>query len=171
MKLYLRVKKVTDANKKIIVVLGRFWGGTAGAFAQQKLNKIDGGDDTPSWDAFKAELQLVYSDKTKEVDAEWCIKTFTQEKKYITDFFIEFMALASKAQTNNQYVIFLLKKNVNREIIRAIMAYCKGTISRALLSKFWGPELVARWQFVYCVPTVPGFPCLYHVVRCLLFYI
>jgi len=46
------------------------------------------------------------------------------------------MALASKAQTNNQYVIFLLKKNVNREIIRAIMAYCKGTISRALLSKF-----------------------------------
>jgi len=24
MKLYLRVKKVTDANKKIIVVLGRF---------------------------------------------------------------------------------------------------------------------------------------------------
>jgi len=33
------------------------------------------------------------------------------------------MALASKAQTDNQHVIFLLKKNVNREIIRAIMAY------------------------------------------------
>jgi len=46
------------------------------------------------------------------------------------------MALASKAQTDNQHAIFLLKKNVNREIIRAIMAYYKGTISRASLSKF-----------------------------------
>jgi len=46
------------------------------------------------------------------------------------------MALASKAQTNNQHAIFLLKKNVNREIIRAIMAYYKGIISRASLSKF-----------------------------------
>ena len=33
------------------------------------------------------------------------------------------MALASKAQTDDQHVIFLLKKNINREIIRAIMAY------------------------------------------------
>jgi len=33
------------------------------------------------------------------------------------------MALASKAQTDNQHAIFLLKKNINREIIRAIMAY------------------------------------------------
>ena len=33
------------------------------------------------------------------------------------------MALASKVQTNNQHVIFLLKKNINREIIRAIIAY------------------------------------------------
>jgi len=39
------------------------------------------------------------------------------------DFLIKFIALASKAQTDNQYAIFLLKKNINREIIRAIMAY------------------------------------------------
>ena len=68
MKLYLRANKVTDADEKIIAVLGRFQGETAGAFAQQKLDKIDGGDDTPSWDAFKAELQLVYSDRMKEAD-------------------------------------------------------------------------------------------------------
>jgi len=100
-KLYLRVDKVTDTDEKIIVVLGRFREGTAGAFAQQKLDKIDRGDSTPSWDAFEAELQLVYSDKTKEANAEWRIETFTQEKKHITDFLIEFMALASKAQTDN----------------------------------------------------------------------
>jgi len=31
--------------------------------------------------------------------------------------------------------------------------------------------LVAYWQFVYCVPIVPGFSCLYHAVQCLIFYI
>jgi len=101
MKLYLRANKVTDADEKIIVVLGRFQGGTAGVFAQQKLNKIDEGDNTLSWDAFEAELQLVYSNKMKEANAKWCIETFTQEKKYIVDFLIEFMALASKAQTDD----------------------------------------------------------------------
>jgi len=123
MKLYLRANKVTNTDKKIIAVLGRFQKGTIGAFAQQKLNKIDGGDDTPSWDAFEAELQLVYSDKMKEADVEWHIKTFTQGKKHITDFLIEFMALASKVQTDNQHAIFLLKKNINKKIIRAIIAY------------------------------------------------
>jgi len=43
MKLYLRANKVTDTNEKIIAVLGRFQGGTAGAFAQQKLDKLDRG--------------------------------------------------------------------------------------------------------------------------------
>jgi len=33
MKLYLRANKVTDANEKIIAVLGRFCKGTVGAFA------------------------------------------------------------------------------------------------------------------------------------------
>ena len=77
MKLYLRANKVTDADEKIIAVLGRFQGGTVGVFAQQKLDKIDGEDDTPSWDVFEAELRLVYSDKIKEADTEWRIETFT----------------------------------------------------------------------------------------------
>jgi len=33
MKLYLRANKVTNANEKIIAVLGRFCEGTAGVFA------------------------------------------------------------------------------------------------------------------------------------------
>ena len=132
MKLYLRANKVTDANKKIITVLGRFQGGTARAFAQQKLNKIDGGDDTPSWDTFEAELQLVYSDKTKEANVKWHIEIFTQGRKHIIDFLIKFIALANKAQTDNQYAIFLLKKNINREIIRAIMVYPLAQVPKSL---------------------------------------
>jgi len=38
------------------VVLGKFQGGTAGAFAQQKLDKIDGENNTLSWDVFEVEL-------------------------------------------------------------------------------------------------------------------
>jgi len=46
------------------------------------------------------------------VDAKWKIETFQQSKKHITDFIIKFEALAMKAETDNIYVIFLLKKNI-----------------------------------------------------------
>jgi len=42
------------------------------------------------------------------------------------------MALVSKAQTDNQYTIFLLKKNINQEIIRAIMAYLPSQAPKSL---------------------------------------
>jgi len=123
MRLYLKANRITEAKDKVTVVLSKFRGGTAGAFAQQKLDEIEEQDDTPSWDAFEAEIKLIYQDKTREADAEWRIKTFTQGQKHIADFLIEFMALVAKVQTDDQHAIFLLKKNVNREIIRAILAY------------------------------------------------
>jgi len=36
---------------------------------------------------------------------------------------IEFKALAMKAETNNIYAIFLLKKNVRSDIIKIILGY------------------------------------------------
>jgi len=54
----------------------------------------------------------MFSNKTKAVDAEWKIETFKQEKKNTVDFMIEFNALAMKADTDELYAIFLLKKNV-----------------------------------------------------------
>ena len=58
------------------------------------------------------ELKMTFSDKTKVADAEWRIETFKQGKKNIVDFIIEFEALAMKADTDELYAIFLLKKNV-----------------------------------------------------------
>ena len=55
---------------------------------------------------------MTFSDKTKVADAEWRIETFKQGKKNIVDFIIEFEALAMKADTDELYAIFLLKKNV-----------------------------------------------------------
>ena len=39
------------------------------------------------------------------------------------DFMIEFKALAIKADTDNLYTIFLLKKNVWADIIKTILEY------------------------------------------------
>ena len=36
---------------------------------------------------------------------------------------IEFEVLAIKAETNNMYIIFLLKKNVRSNIIKTILGY------------------------------------------------
>jgi len=44
-------------------------------------------------------------------------------KKHIVDFIIKFKALAIKTETDNIYVIFLLKKNVRRDINKTILEY------------------------------------------------
>ena len=48
---------------------------------------------------------------------------FWQDKKYITNFMIEFNALAIKAETDDMHTIFLLKKNTWVNIIKTILGY------------------------------------------------
>ena len=64
----------------------------------------------------------MFNDKTKAADAKWKIETFKQEKN-IADFMIEFNILAMKADTDELHAIFLLKKNVQHDIIKIILEY------------------------------------------------
>ena len=48
---------------------------------------------------------------------------FKQEKKHIVDFMIEFEALAIKADIDDLHAIFLLKQNVQMDIIKTILGY------------------------------------------------
>ena len=65
----------------------------------------------------------MFSDKTKAADAEWKIESFKQGKKNTADFMIKFNALAIKANTDELYAIFLLKKNIWPDIIKTILDY------------------------------------------------
>ena len=75
------------------------------------------------WDKFVKEIKTTFSDKTKATDAKWRIESFKQGKKNMTDFMIEFEVLAMKVNTNELYIIFLLKKNVQQDIIKTILGY------------------------------------------------
>ena len=66
---------------------------------------------------------MTFSDKTKAADAEWKIETFKQGKKNIANFIIEFEALAMKTDINELHAIFLLKKNVQHDIMKTILEY------------------------------------------------
>jgi len=48
---------------------------------------------------------------------------FKQEKKNTVDFMIEFDILAMKMDTDELHAIFLLKKNVQQDIIKTILEY------------------------------------------------
>ena len=87
-------------------------GGVAGIYVQQKLDELDKETGTQDWEEFVWEIKTIFSNKIKAADAKWKIETFKQEKKNMTDFMIEFKALAMKADTNELHTIFLLKKNV-----------------------------------------------------------
>ena len=74
----------------------------------------------------------MFSNKIKVADAEWKIKTFKQEKQNTADFMIEFKALAMKVDTDKLHVIFLLKKNVQSDIIRTILGYLSIAVPETL---------------------------------------
>ena len=65
----------------------------------------------------------MFSNKMKAADAEWKIETFKQGNQNIADFMIEFEALVMKVDTDELHTIFLLKKNVQSNIIKMILGY------------------------------------------------
>ena len=69
------------------------------------------------------ELKTIFSNKSKAADTKQKIETFRQGKKHIADFIIKFKVLAMKAKIDNLYAIFLLKKNIQADIIKTILGY------------------------------------------------
>ena len=94
-----------------------------GIYAQRKLDELDEELGTQDWNDFVKELKTTFSDKTKAADAEWKIETFKQGKKNTADFIIKFDTLTMKADTDELHVIFLLKKNIQQDIIKTILGY------------------------------------------------
>jgi len=61
---------------------------------------------------------------------------FKQGKKNMADFIIKFEALAMKADIDELHAIFLLKKNVQYDIIKTILGYPPITM----------PETLKEWK-------------------------
>ena len=110
-------------DDRIIAILARLRGGVVGIYAQKKLNEIDKDNDIQSWDNFVQEIKNIFIDKMKAADAKWRIETFKQGKRNTADFMIKFDVLATKADTDKLHAVFLLKKNVQQDIIKIILGY------------------------------------------------
>ena len=110
-------------SNRIMVILAHLRGGIAGIYTQRKLDELDEETRIQDWEDFVWEIKTMFSDKTKAADTEWKIETFKQGKKNTADFMIEFDVLAMKADINELHAIFLLKKNVQQDIIKTILGY------------------------------------------------
>ena len=123
MRLFLKSDRVIKTDNRIMVILAYLRRGIVGIYAQKKLNELDKKTEIQNWNDFVQEIKRIFSDKTKAVDAKWKIETFKQERKNIVNFIIEFKALAMKVDTNELYAVFLLKKNIQQDIIKIILGY------------------------------------------------
>ena len=136
MQLFLKSNRVMETDDRITVILACLRGGVAGIYTKKKLNELDEEFGTQNWDNFVKEIKTMFSDKIKAADAEWKIKTFKQGKRNMVDFMIKFKVLAMKANTDELYAIFLLKKNVRQDIIKMILDYPPIT----------APETLKEWK-------------------------
>ena len=123
MQLFLKNNKVMETDDRIIAILAHLKGGVVGIYAQKKLDELDEELGTQDWNDFVKEIKTMFSDKMKVADTKWRIESFKQEKQNTADFMIKFEALAMKADMDELYAIFLLKKNVQRDIIKMILGY------------------------------------------------
>ena len=121
--LFLKSNRVFETDDRITAILARLRGGVAGIYAQKKHDKLDEELGTQDWNDFVKKLKTTFSNKSKTADAKWKIETFKQGKRNTADFIIEFEALAMKAETDELHAIFLLKKNVQQDIIKIILGY------------------------------------------------
>jgi len=99
-------------KNRITAILACLREDVAGIYVQKKLDELDEELSTQDWDNFVKEIKTMFSDKTKTADAKWRIKSFKQEKRNMANFMIEFEVLVIKADIDELYAIFLLKKNV-----------------------------------------------------------
>ena len=111
---------------------------------QQKLDEQDEELGTQDWDNFMKEIKMIFSNKMKVADAKWKIEMFKQGKKNTADFIIEFEALAMKADTDELHAIFLLKKNVQHNIIKTILGYLPIAMPESL--KEWKVAIILVGQ-------------------------
>ena len=112
-----------ETDNRITAILAYLRGGVAGIYTQRKLNELDKETKTQDWKDFVQEIKTIFSDKMKAADAKWKIETFKQGKKNTADFMIKFDILAMKADTDEIHAIFLLKKNIQQDIIKTILGY------------------------------------------------
>jgi len=106
-----------ETNDRITAILAHLRGDIVRICTQKKLNKLDKELGTQDWNNFVKEIKI------KAADAKWKIESFKQEKRNTVDFIIEFETLAIKADTDKLYAIFLLKKNIQQDIIKIILGY------------------------------------------------
>ena len=78
----------------------------------------------------------MFSNKTKTADTKWKIETFKQGKKNMVDFMIEFEVLAIKVNIDELHIIFLIKKNIQYNIIKTILGYLPIAV----------PETLKKWK-------------------------
>ena len=144
MRLFLKNNRVMETDDRITAILAHLRRGVAGIYTQRKLNELDEETRTQNWEEFVWEIKTTFSDKMKAADAEWKIEIFKQEKKNTADFMIEFDALAMKADIDELHTIFLLKKNVQHNIIKTILGYLLITVPETL--KEWKVAIISVGQ-------------------------
>ena len=101
-----------ETDNRITAIIACLRGGIADIYVQRKLDELDKETKTQDWEEFVQEIKTTFSNKTKAADAKWKIEIFRQGKKNIADYMIEFKVLTMKANTDELYAIFLLKKNI-----------------------------------------------------------
>jgi hypothetical protein len=120
--IYIRGKKVTADDDRILVALSYMKSGTAAAWANRFFDaNLDG---LGTWAEFETQLKAAFEDKTQGRKAREKLENLHQGSLRIDDFVSRFESLTQDAgmDSHESELIRLLERNVKSDIIDAIYA-------------------------------------------------
>ncbi len=120
--IYIRGKKITADDDRILIALSYMKSGTAAAWANRFFDaNLDG---LGTWTEFETQLKAAFEDKTLGRKAREKLESLHQGSLRIDDFISRFESLAQDAgmDGHESELIRLLERNVKSDIIDAIYA-------------------------------------------------
>ena len=120
--IYIRGKKITADEDRILIALSYMKSGTAAAWANRFFDTNLNGLGT--WPEFETQLKAAFEDKTLSRKARERLENLHQGSSRIDDFISRFESLAKDAgvDANEAELIRLLERNVKSDLIDAIYA-------------------------------------------------
>jgi hypothetical protein len=119
---FIRAKKITEDEARILTVLSYIRGGSAEYWANHYSDThFTAADVTRTWQQFSNDIKAAFQDRNQDAAAREKLESFQQGNHAIDDFFSRFEILLSDAGlTDEKESIRLLEKNISPKIIDII---------------------------------------------------
>jgi Retrotransposon gag protein/Zinc knuckle len=110
-------REINDDSDKIILTLSYMKGGTAGPWADQKIQQYTNREEMPCWEEFIGEFNSVFGDPDPAGTARYKMDKLSQGSMLADDYIAKFRELQHDTGYNDAALVEHFKKGLNTALV------------------------------------------------------